>query len=79
MNQMITVPHNKLMRDPNNVREIYIPSGILELAASIQAKGLIQDPVVRKSDKKSTFLVTAGGRLLGALLTPVRKCTSEGA
>lgn len=66
----ITVPLNKLDRDPKNVRKTYSRKGIEELAASIRADGyrLLQDPIVRKGDKRGRYFVTAGGRRREALI-----------
>ncbi len=67
MTDTIFVPLNKLIRDPKNVRKTYNQAGIAALAASIKTDGLIQDPVVRKADKKDCFFVIAGGRRIAAL------------
>ncbi|RVL99765.1 ParB/RepB/Spo0J family partition protein [Sinorhizobium meliloti] len=67
MTETIIVPLNKLDVDPKNVRKTYRADGIIELAASIKADGILQDPVVRKGDKKGRYFVTAGGRRLAAL------------
>ncbi|ASY61454.1 ParB/RepB/Spo0J family partition protein [Sinorhizobium sp. CCBAU 05631] len=67
MTETIIVPLNKLDVDPKNVRKSYRAEGIIELAANIKAEGLLQDPVVRKGDKKGRYFVTVGQRRLAAL------------
>lgn len=65
--ETIIVALNRLDADPMNVRKTYSESGIRELAVSIKANGLLQNPVVRVGEKKGRYLVTAGGRRLAAL------------
>jgi len=67
-NEKITIALNKLDRDPLNVRKTYTKEGIEELAANIREDGyrLLQDPVVRKGDKKGRYYLTAGARRLAA-------------
>ncbi|ESY29387.1 ParB N-terminal domain-containing protein [Mesorhizobium sp. M1156] len=51
-----------------NTAEITIPlAGRAELAATIEAHGLIHNLVTRKAPKGAKFEVVAGGRRLGAL------------
>ncbi|WP_352854263.1 ParB N-terminal domain-containing protein [Mesorhizobium sp. M0139] len=51
-----------------NTAEITIPlAGRAELAASIEAHGLIHNLLTRKAPKGAKFEVVAGGRRLGAL------------
>ena len=65
---MQVIPLSQLEADPENVRKVVDAEGIAELAASIQAHGLMQNLVVRRKPKTRTkFLVTAGGRRLAAL------------
>lgn len=68
--QTVIVPLNKLDPDPKNVRKTYSRKGIEELAASIRADGyrLLQDPIIRKGDKRGRYFVTAGGRRREALI-----------
>ena len=70
MTETVIVPLNKLDRDPLNVRKTHTAEGIKELAATIRADGyrLLQNLIVRKSEKKGRYLVTAGGRRRAALL-----------
>ncbi|MGQ3281155.1 MAG: ParB/RepB/Spo0J family partition protein, partial [Shinella sp.] len=67
--ETITVALNKLDRDPLNVRKTYTKEGIQEMAATIRADGyrILQNLIVRKSDKRGRFYVIAGGRRLAAL------------
>ncbi|MEM1162242.1 MAG: ParB/RepB/Spo0J family partition protein [Pseudomonadota bacterium] len=65
---MELIPLTQLEADPQNVRKVVDADGITELAASIQAHGLMQNLVVRRKPKtKTKFLVAAGGRRLAAL------------
>lgn len=68
--ETIIVPLNKLDRDPKNVRKTYSRKGIEEMAASIRADGyrLLQDPIVRKGEKRGRYFVIAGGRRREALI-----------
>lgn len=65
MTNTMTVPLDKLDADPMNVRKTYRVEGVEELAASLLAKGQLQNLVVRKG-KKGRYFVTAGGRRLAA-------------
>ncbi|WP_192886688.1 ParB/RepB/Spo0J family partition protein [Agrobacterium sp. LAD9] len=62
---------NKLSIDPKNVHagKVYSKQGIETLADSIRQDGyrLLQDPIVRKAEKKGHYYVIAGGRRLTAL------------
>ncbi|WP_099868037.1 ParB/RepB/Spo0J family partition protein [Pararhizobium haloflavum] len=60
------IPLNKLDADPKNVRKTYSAEGVEQLAASLLAKGQLQNIIVRTGDKKGRFYVTAGGRRLKA-------------
>jgi ParB family chromosome partitioning protein len=64
MTDIITIALNKLDADPKNVRKTYSMEGIEELAANIRSDGyrLLQNIVVRRSEKKGRFLVVAGER-----------------
>ena len=64
--KIITVALNKLEADPLNVRKTYSAESIKELAASIKAKGIIQNLAVRKAGNSGKYLVSAGGRRLRA-------------
>ena len=57
---------SKLVPSKENVRRTNSQAGILELAASIEAHGLIQNLTVRKG-AKGKFEVVAGARRLAAL------------
>jgi ParB family transcriptional regulator, chromosome partitioning protein len=61
-----TIPLNKLIPCPANVRKTGAGVGIEELAASIAAHGLLQNLQVRPG-AKGKFEVVAGGRRLKAL------------
>lgn len=62
------IPHNQIQASPLNPRKSFSPEGITELAASIQAEGLLQNLVVRKvGDKFPTFEIAAGERRWRAL------------
>lgn len=68
--ETIFVPLNKLSIDPKNVHagKAYSKQGIETLAASIRQDGyrVLQDPIVRKAEKKGHYYVIAGGRRLTA-------------
>ena len=66
MTDIIMIPLTKLVESDDNVRRTDRRSGIGELAASIQAHGLLQSLVVREADK-GRYAVVAGGRRLRAL------------
>ncbi|MER8658481.1 ParB/RepB/Spo0J family partition protein [Mesorhizobium sp. M0847] len=63
----ITIPLGKLVPSKANVRRVNAEAGRAELAASIEAHGLIHNLVTRKAAKGAKFEVVAGGRRLGAL------------
>ena len=60
------LPLSKLVPSPDNVRKTDRLSGIEQLAASIEAHGLLQNLQV-KPNSKGQFEVAAGGRRLAAL------------
>lgn len=66
MTEIVTVPLNKLDRDPLNVRKTYTAESVEALAASIKANGVLQNIIVRKATK-GRYFVSAGGRRLAAL------------
>lgn len=66
MTDIIMIPLTKLVESDDNVRRTLRRGGIGELAASIQAHGLLQSLVVREADK-GRYAVVAGGRRLRAL------------
>ncbi|WP_247882084.1 ParB/Srx family N-terminal domain-containing protein [Brucella intermedia] len=66
MTEIIALPLNKLDAEPKNVRKTYSADSIEALAASILAKGIIQNVVVRNASK-GRYFVTAGGHRLAAL------------
>src|SRR5688572_13407061 len=61
-----TIPLNKLILWPGNVRKTETGAGIEELAASIASHGLLNPLLIRK-DKRGKFAVIAGQRRLMAL------------
>ncbi|MBN8913089.1 MAG: ParB N-terminal domain-containing protein [Rhizobiales bacterium] len=61
-----TIPLNKLILWPGNVRKTAAEDGVAELAASIAAHGLLNPLLIRK-DKRGKFAVIAGQRRLLAL------------
>ncbi|RWO03334.1 MAG: hypothetical protein EOS07_34765 [Mesorhizobium sp.] len=63
----ITIPLGKLVPSKANVRRVNSEAGKAELAASIEAHGLIHNLVARKAAKGRKLEVVAGGRRLGAL------------
>lgn len=65
MTEVIAVPLNKLDADPKNVRKTHSAETVEAYAASLLAKGQLQNLVVRKASK-GRYLVTAGGRRLAA-------------
>ncbi|MBX9746389.1 MAG: ParB/RepB/Spo0J family partition protein, partial [Hyphomonadaceae bacterium] len=66
MTDITMIPLTKLVDGDDNVRRTDRRGGIGELAASIQAHGLLQSLVVREADK-GRYAVVAGGRRLRAL------------
>tara|TARA_R110001583_G_scaffold33548_6_gene113317 strand:+ start:1018 stop:2895 length:1878 start_codon:yes stop_codon:yes gene_type:complete len=74
------VPFNKLVEDPENVRTTRSTDGIEALADNIQAEGLLQNLVVRKT-KGGKFAVSGGERrrrALGVLISRKQmKATDE--
>ena len=64
--EIVTIPLNKLVPSPNNVRKTGGLS-IDDLAASIQAHGLLHNLVVSKATKGDKHQVIAGARRLAAL------------
>jgi ParB family chromosome partitioning protein len=63
-----TIPLNKLVASPRNVRRVHDEQADLELKADIEARGLLQNLVVTSVAKpKGSFAVEAGGRRLRAL------------
>ena len=63
-----TIPLNKLLLSPRNVRRTSDEQADLELKADIEARGLLQNLVVTSARKpKGRFAVEAGGRRLRAL------------
>jgi ParB family chromosome partitioning protein len=65
-----TIPLNKLMPSPRNVRRTTDEQADRELKADIEARGLLQNLVVTSVAKpKGSFAVEAGGRRLRALQT----------
>jgi ParB family chromosome partitioning protein len=63
-----TIPLNKLMPSPRNVRRASDEQAHLQLKADIEARGLLQNLVVAPSRKpKGRFTVEAGGRRFRAL------------
>jgi ParB family chromosome partitioning protein len=63
-----TIPLNKLMPSPRNVRRTTDEQADLQLKADIEARGLLQNLVVAPTKKpKGRFTVEAGGRRFGAL------------
>ena len=61
-----TIPLNKLVPSPANVRKTGASTGIGELAASIEAHGLLQNLQVRPGPK-GKYEVVAGARRHAAL------------
>ncbi|MCM2294801.1 ParB/RepB/Spo0J family partition protein [Allorhizobium sp. BGMRC 0089] len=70
---IITVSLNKLQHDPLNVRKTYSEEAIADLAASIEANGILQNLVGRRAKAKGAYYVSAGGRRLRALLLLVKQ------
>ncbi len=69
-----TVPLNKLLLSPRNVRKTYAEEGIEEMADSILARGLLQNLVVSESPTgRGFFEVDAGGRRWRALQLNVKR------
>ncbi len=63
-----TIPLNKLIPSPRNVRRSTDEQADLQLKADIEARGLLQNLVVAPAKKpRGTFTVEAGGRRLRAL------------
>jgi ParB family chromosome partitioning protein len=66
------IPLSQLVPSPANVRKTDAATGIDELAASIAARGLLQNLQVRPANG-GTFEVVAGGRRLAALKLPAKR------
>ena len=63
-----TIPLNKLVPSPRNVRRSVDEQADLQLKADIEARGLLQNLVVTNAAKlRGSFAVEAGGRRLKAL------------
>jgi len=63
-----TIPLNKLVPSPRNVRRAPDEQADLQLKADIEARGLLQNLVVTSATKpRGSFAVEAGGRRLRAL------------
>ena len=63
-----TIPLNKLVPSPRNVRRSVDEQADLQLEADIEARGLLQNLVVTSAAKpRGSFAVQAGGRRLRAL------------
>jgi ParB family chromosome partitioning protein len=63
-----TIPLNKLVQSPRNVRRAADAQADLQLKADIEARGLLQNLVVTSAAKpRGGFAVEAGGRRLRAL------------
>lgn len=73
MTNTIIIELNKLDRDSKNVRKTYDPAKLAELAANIDAEGVLQNLVVRAGDKRGRYFVTAGERRRLALLLLVEQ------
>ncbi|MER8523715.1 ParB N-terminal domain-containing protein [Mesorhizobium sp. M1076] len=70
----ITIPLGKLVPSKANVRRVNSEAGRAELAASIEAHGLIHNLVTRKAPKGANkFEVVAGGRRWGRCVCCWRK------
>ena len=67
MNDIEMIPLGKLRLSEANVRKNDSNLFIEELAANIEAKGLLQNLIVAPAKKRGMFDVTAGGRRLRAL------------
>lgn len=76
MIETVNVPLSKLVPWDGNVRRTGVTEGIVELAASIAAHGLLQTPVVPKA-KGGKYAVIAGQRRLLALRLLVEQGTIE--
>lgn len=66
MTDIIMIPLSKLIESEDNVRRSDRRGGVSQIAASIEAVGLLQSLVVRTADK-GKYAVIAGGRRLRAL------------
>ncbi len=73
MTTTILIELNKLDADPKNVRKTYNAAKLAELAANIEANGVLQNLVVRAGDKRGRYSVTAGERRRRALLMLVEQ------
>lgn len=65
MTDIITIPLSKLIAWEGNARRTMSEDGLIELASSIEAHGLLQSLVVKKHGKK--YAVVAGNRRLMAM------------
>src|SRR3546814_9357703 len=71
-----SIPLNKLVQSPRNVRRHSDPAADAELKARIADHGLLQNLIVRPS-AKGKFEVEAGGRRRRALTAPADENRSE--
>jgi ParB family transcriptional regulator, chromosome partitioning protein len=62
-----TIPLNKLVPSPRNVRRSVDEQADLQLKSDIEARGLLQNLVVTAAKPRGRFAVEAGGRRLKAL------------
>ena len=73
MNDSEMIPLGKLRLSEANVRKNDSNLFIDELAANIEAKGLLQNLIAVPAKKRGMFDVTAGGRRLRALMQGMRE------
>ena len=69
-----TIPLERLMPSPRNVRRTTDEQADLQLKADIEARGLLQNLVVARAKKpKGGFTVESGGRRFRALASSRRR------
>jgi ParB family transcriptional regulator, chromosome partitioning protein len=67
--QVLEVPVNELMVDPNQPRRVWVPSELDRLATSIAARGILQPlRVIRDGERKCWRIVTGESRWRAAKL-----------
>src|SRR5882672_1895147 len=71
-NTLMTIPLCQLKRSKSNVRKTQPYADIEQMAASIEAKGILENLIVRRIEnldgaEPQMYEVTAGGRRLAAL------------
>lgn len=65
-NRLVTIPIEKLVRNPRNPRTKFDPDKLQLLADSIAERGILQPPVARRANADGIHILVAGERRLRA-------------